>query len=82
MSDLGHNHIEAAELKLLIERVERIAEEKKELSAMQSDVYREAKSRGYDTKAMREVVRLRKMDPETRTASEDLRQAYKDALSI
>ena len=57
-------------LRLLIERIERLEEEKKGIADDIRDVYAEAKATGYDPKIMREVVKLRKMDRNTRNEQE------------
>lgn len=82
MTDIGHNSIEADELRLLIERVERLEEEKKGIGDDIREVYTEAKGRGYDTKIMREVVRLRKMDAEARREREAILDTYLSALGL
>ena len=69
-------------LRLLIERVERLEEEKKGISDDIKDVYAEAKAVGYDTKIMRQIVRLRKMKPEDRREFEDVLETYKSALGL
>ncbi len=82
MTDAGHNHVESEELRLLIERVERLQEERKSLGEDVADVFREAKSYGYDTKVMKQIVRLRKLDPSERSVQEELRSTYKTALGM
>ena len=72
----------ADELRLLIERVERLEEEKKGISDDVRDVYAEAKARGYDPKTMRAVVRLRKMEKNARDEAEALLETYKAALGM
>ncbi len=69
-------------LRLLIERVERVEEEKKGIGDDIRDVYNEAKSVGYDTKMMREIVRLRKMKPDDRREMELILDTYKAALGL
>lgn len=69
-------------LRLLIERIERLEEEKKGTADDIRDVYSEAKAVGYDAKIMRQVVRLRKMDKNDRTEAEILLDTYKSALGI
>ncbi len=69
-------------LRLLIERVERLAEEKDGIASDIRDVYAEAKAVGYDAKIMREVVRLRKMKPDDRAYHEDVLETYKIALGL
>lgn len=69
-------------LRLLIERVERLEEEKKGVGDDIKDVYLEAKAVGYDTKAMRQVVRLRKMKPDDRREMETILDLYKSALGL
>jgi uncharacterized protein (UPF0335 family) len=69
-------------LRLLIERVERLEEEKKGISDDIRDVYAEAKAVGYDAKIMRQIVRLRKMKPDDRAEMEAILDVYKAALGI
>ena len=69
-------------LRLLIERIERLEEEKKGISNDIRDVYAEAKAVGYDPKAMRLVVRLRKMRPDDRREMEAIVDTYKNALGL
>ena len=69
-------------LRLLIERVERLEEEKKGISDDVRDVYDEAKAVGYDTKTMRQIVRLRKMKPDDRREMEMILDTYKAALGL
>ena len=69
-------------LRLLIERVERLEEEKKGISDDIRDVYNEAKAVGYDVKIMRSIVRLRKMKPDDRREMEAILQTYMAALGI
>lgn len=69
-------------LRLLIERVERLTEEKKGIQDDISDVYGEARATGYDAKIMRQIIRLRKMNPDDRREMEHLLETYKNALGI
>ncbi|MBN8500419.1 MAG: DUF2312 domain-containing protein [Sphingomonadales bacterium] len=69
-------------LRLLIERVERLEEEKKGIADDIKDVYAEAKAVGYDAKIMRQIVRLRKMKPDDRSEMEMLLDTYKAALGL
>ena len=69
-------------LRLLIERIERLEEEKKGVADDVRDAYAEGKAVGYDTKMMRQVVRLRKMKPDDRREMEMLLETYKAALGI
>lgn len=69
-------------LRLLIERVERLNEEKKGISDDIRDVFSEAKAVGYDTKMMREIIKLRKMKPDDRAEMEAILETYKCALGL
>ena len=69
-------------LRLLIERVERLEEEKRGIADDIKDVYAEAKAVGYDSKIMRQIVRLRKMKPDDRSEMEMLLDTYKSALGL
>ena len=86
---LGHNqgpkmtdNISAEQLRLLIERVERLEEEKKGLSDDIKDVYAEAKSTGFDTSTMKRIVRLRKMEKHHREEAAALLESYASALGM
>ena len=69
-------------LRLLIERIERLEEEKKGIADDVRDVYAAAKAVGYDTKIMRQVIRLRAMKPDERSEQETILEMYKAALGI
>ncbi|WP_051221155.1 DUF2312 domain-containing protein [Erythrobacter cryptus] len=69
-------------LRLLIERIERLEEEKKGIADDIRDVYMEAKAAGYDPKIMRQIVRLRKMKPADRSEQDMLLETYKAALGM
>ena len=79
---MAEGSIAADELRLLIERIERLQEEKKAIADDVKDVYAEAKARGYDTKTMRAIVRLRKMENHVRQEAEALLETYKAALGL
>ena len=78
MSDI----IQADQLRLLIERIERLEEEKKGTADDIKDVYGEAKAVGYDPKIMRQIVRLRRMEKNARDEAEALLDTYKAALGL
>lgn len=69
-------------LKAFIERVERLEEEKAALAEDIKDIMAEAKGVGFDTKTMRKVIRLRKMDKEKRNEEEELLELYKAAIGL
>jgi uncharacterized protein (UPF0335 family) len=75
-------NVAADELRLLIERIERLEEDKKGVNDDIKDVYLEAKSRGYDGKIMKQIVRLRKMESHDRAEMEAILDTYKTALGI
>jgi uncharacterized protein (UPF0335 family) len=79
---MAEGSIAADELRLLIERIERLEEEKKAIADDVKDVYGEAKARGYDTKTIRAIVRLRKMENHVRQEAEALLDTYKAALGL
>ena len=69
-------------LRLLIERIERLEEEKKGIADDIRDVYSEGKAVGYDAKIMRIIVRLRKMSAHDRQEQDAILETYKSALGI
>ncbi|HEY2446847.1 MAG TPA: GapR family DNA-binding domain-containing protein [Rhizomicrobium sp.] len=70
------------QLKSLVERVERLEEEKAALTADIREVYSEAKGQGFDTKIMRQVVRLRRLDRADRQEQEAILDLYLGALGM
>jgi uncharacterized protein (UPF0335 family) len=69
-------------LRAFIERIERLEEEKKAIADDISDVYAEAKANGYDNKALRTVVRLRKQDIAERKEQQAILDTYLNALGM
>lgn len=82
----GHNSkpggIAADRLKAFIERIERLEEEKKGIAGDIRDIFSEAKGVGFDTKTMRAVLKLRKLDSAERDEQETLLDVYKQALGM
>jgi uncharacterized protein (UPF0335 family) len=70
------------QLKAIVERIERLEEEKKTISDDIRDVYAEAKGNGYDVKALRTIVRLRKQDAGERAEQETILETYMQALGM
>jgi len=78
MSDI----VAADQLRLFIERIERLEEEKKGIADDVKDVYLEAKANGYDVKTMRAIVRLRRMEKNARQEADALLETYRAALGL
>ena len=74
--------IAADRLRSLIERIERLEEEKKAISSDIRDIFAEAKSAGFDVKIMRAIIKLRKMNAADRDEQEFLLETYRKALDI
>ncbi|WEX10335.1 DUF2312 domain-containing protein [Chelativorans sp. AA-79] len=83
MSDtVGHNTFAAGQLRAFIERIERLEEEKKNISDDIKDVYAEMKGNGFDTKAVRTIIKLRKKDQAERQEEEAILHTYMHALGM
>lgn len=80
MPETGEVH--AGKLKSIVERIERLEEEKRALAADISDLFSEAKGAGFDVKTLRQVVRLRRMSQTDRREHEELLDLYKQALEL
>ncbi|NEK17449.1 DUF2312 domain-containing protein [Rhizobium leguminosarum] len=78
----GVENVAAAELRAFIERIERLEEEKQTIAEDIKEVFGEAKGRGYDTKVMKTVIRLRKKDANERLEEESILQTYLAALGM
>jgi uncharacterized protein (UPF0335 family) len=70
------------QLQSIVERIERLEEEKKTISDDVKDVYAEAKGNGYDVKALRKIISLRKQDPQERQEQETILETYMQALGM
>jgi uncharacterized protein (UPF0335 family) len=82
MADGDTGGIAAAKLKSFVERIERLETEKSELAADIREVYAEAKGNGFDTKIMRQIIRLRKMEEPDRREQDELLDLYRRALEV
>ena len=94
MSGIGHNSgesdevtevsqtVAAGQLRSLIERIERLEEEKKTIAEDIRDIYAEAKGNGFDTKAIRTIVRMRKKDAAQREEEATILELYLAALGM
>lgn len=76
------DNVASDQLRLFIERIERLEEEKKGMADDIRDVYSEAKAQGYDSKTMRAIVRLRKMEKNARQEADALLETYRAALGL
>lgn len=84
---IGHNSdgnegVAAEELKQFLERIERLEQEKADIASDIKEVYGEAKGRGFDTKALRLIIRLRKKPAEERQAEKSIVELYCQALGV
>ena len=84
MSVMGHNSTSFAQgqLRSLVERIERLEEEKKTISSDIKEVYAEAKAHGFDTKILRKVVALRKKEATEREEEQSMMELYMQALGM
>lgn len=79
---MGGGQLAADELRLLIERVERLEEEKKGIADDIKDVFAEAKGRGYDSPAMKEILRIRRKKKEEYQEEQSILEVYMQALGM
>jgi len=81
-ADVGGTGVAAAELKQFVERIERLEEEKKAIADDVRDVYAELKGRGFETKVVRQIVKIRKQDHAERKEMEAILDLYMQALNM
>ena len=79
---MSTENVSAEQLRLFIERIETLEEEKKGINDDIKDVYAEAKGTGFDTKTMKAIIRLRKMEAAARQEAEALLDTYKTILGL
>jgi len=82
MTDIGHNGVAADELRQFVERIERLEEEKAGIASDIKEVKAEAKGRGFDVKAITEIIRMRKQDAHERQEREAILETYMSALGM
>lgn len=78
----GHNGVAAEDLRQIVARIERLEEEKKAIGTDIKEIYIEAKSRGFDPKIIRAVIRERKIDEAERQERDALLELYREALGM
>lgn len=78
----GPQTVAAGQLRAFVERIERVQEDIDALSDDRKEIYAEAKAMGFDTKAVRAIVKLRKLDPTERQEAEAVLDTYKAALGM
>jgi len=81
-ADIADSGVASEELKQFVERVERLEEEKKAIADDIKEVYAEMKGRGFDTKVVRQIVRIRKQDHAERMEMEAILDLYMTALNM
>jgi uncharacterized protein (UPF0335 family) len=81
-TDISSTTVAAGQLKAIVERIERLEEEKSEVAGQIKEVYAEAKGNGFDAKTLRKIVSLRKKDTEERQEEEALLDLYMHALGM
>ena len=79
---IGHNSVAGDQLRSIIERIERLEEEKRELAEDVKSIYQEAKSNGFNANAIRKIVSLRKKDAEKRREEEAILELYMHAIGM
>jgi uncharacterized protein (UPF0335 family) len=77
----GPVEVAGDQLRTIVERIEKVEEELKELSEAKKEIYQEAKSNGFDVKILREVIRVRKQDQNERDEQETLLATYLQAIT-
>lgn len=80
MSEIGNNSAE--QIRSIVERVEKLEEEKKQTQADIRDLYAEAKGNGFDVKALRTIVRMRAQDSDERREQQAVLETYMHALGM
>ncbi len=81
-ADIAETGVAAQELQQFVERIERLEEEKKAISDDIRDVYAEMKGRGFDVKAVRQIIKIRKQDHSERKELEAILELYMSALNM
>ena len=82
MKNANHGAIDDKQLITVIERIEKLNEDTANIAADIKEIYSEAKSAGFDPKYIRQMIRLRKLDPDELDEADELTKMYRSALGI
>ena len=82
MKNANHGAIDNSQLLTIIERIEKLNEDVANIAADMKEIYAEAKSAGFDPKYIRQMIRLRKLDPDELEETDELTKMYRSALGI
>ncbi|MBN1281379.1 MAG: DUF2312 domain-containing protein [Alphaproteobacteria bacterium] len=82
MKNANHGAIDNSQLMSIIERIEKLNDDTANIAADIKEIYSEAKSAGFDPKYIRQMIRLRKMDPDELDEADELTKMYRSALGI
>jgi uncharacterized protein (UPF0335 family) len=82
MTELTQGNVSTQQLQSIVERIEKLSEEKAEIASFIKDVFAEAKGNGFDVKAIKEILKLRKLEPQEREEQEYMVDVYKKALGL
>lgn len=82
MTSEGHNSVAGDRLRSIVERIERLQEERKALGTDITDIFSEAKSAGFDVKVLRQLIRIRKQEPAEVEEQETLLDVYRRAIGM
>jgi len=82
MTVVGHNSVAGDQLRTVVERIERLEDEKKNVTADIKDVYAEAKGNGFDAKTLRKIVALRKLDEDKRKEAQAMLDLYAHDIGL
>ena len=80
--DFSATTVAAGQLRAIVERIEHLEEEKREVAEQIKEVYAEAKGNGFDVRTLRKIVALRRKDPEERSEEEAMLDLYMQALGM
>jgi uncharacterized protein (UPF0335 family) len=78
----GPADVAGDQLRIIVERIEQVEEEIRELTEAKKEIFFEAKGKGFDVKVLREVIRVRKQDPKERDEHETLLDMYMQAIKV
>lgn len=82
MSEVGAGHNSNGQLKAIVERIENVNEKIKGLTDDRGDIFKEATGNGFDAKALRKIIALRKLSADDRAAQEQILETYMNALGM